>query len=40
MNKKTEDMRYDAAIKFFFFLALFSVAYNSQLFFLNGHVVF
>jgi hypothetical protein len=41
MNKKTEDMVFHAlrsSHKIIFFLALFSVAYDSQLFFLNGHM--
>jgi hypothetical protein len=44
MNKKTEDMVFHAlrsSHKIFFFLALFSVAYDSQLFFFfNGHMQF
>jgi hypothetical protein len=41
MNKKTEDMVFHAlrsSHKIIFFLALFSLAYDSQLFFLNGHM--
>jgi hypothetical protein len=44
MNKKTEDIVFHAlrcSHKKFFFLALFSVAYDSQLFFFKWtHVVF
>jgi hypothetical protein len=41
MNKKTKDMVFHAlqnSHKIYFFLALFSIANDSQLFFLNGHM--
>jgi hypothetical protein len=40
MNKKTEDMVFHAlrSSHKIIFLALFSVAYDSQLFFFNGHM--
>jgi hypothetical protein len=41
MNKKIKDMVFDAlrsSHKNFFFLAIFSIANDSQLFFLNGHM--